>query len=63
MTFRDRVLAGIIASGVAIAVLGPCEPKPKPRTETVIPVNEDEDGWNCRTMGNRICGIDLERNR
>lgn len=27
MTFRDRIIAGIIASGLAIAVLGPCEPR------------------------------------
>lgn len=52
MTFRERVLAGIIASGLAIAVLGPCEPRP--RSSTVI--TEDSPGWNCHTMGNRICG-------
>lgn len=63
MTFRERVLLGIIASGLALAVLGPCEPVPETRMETVIPMNDDEAGWNCRTMGNKICGIDLERNR
>lgn len=59
MTFRERVLAGIIASGLAIAILGPCEPKPVSR----LSIQEDDPGWDCRTMGNKICGIDLERNR
>ena len=26
MTFRERIILGIIASGLTIAVLGPCEP-------------------------------------
>lgn len=52
MTFRERVLAGIIASCLAIAILGPCEPRP--RSSTVV--TEDSPGWDCHTMGNKICG-------
>lgn len=28
MTFRERIITGIIASCLAIAILGPCEPTP-----------------------------------
>lgn len=55
MTFRERVLLGIIASGLAISMFAPsCDPKP------VMPdgysIQEDDPRWDCRTMGNKICG-------
>lgn len=32
MTFRDRVIIGIIASGLALALFAPsCDPKPTPQ--------------------------------
>lgn len=52
LTFRERVIAGIIASGLTIAILGPCEPVK--RSSPVI--YEDDAGWDCATMGNKICG-------
>ena len=62
LSFRERILAGIIASGLAIAMFAPsCDPKPKMPSGYVV--QEDEVGWDCRTMGNKICGIDLERNQ
>lgn len=53
MTLRERILLGIIASGLAIAVVGPCEVE---RRETPVTIQEDDAGWRCWEMGNKICG-------
>jgi hypothetical protein len=36
LSFRERILAGIIASGLAIAILGPCEPRKVSRISIVV---------------------------
>lgn len=36
MTLRERILLGVIASCLAIAVLGPCEPQPIERSSYVV---------------------------
>jgi hypothetical protein len=30
---------------------------PTPETTTPAPVAEDDPGWRCDTMGNRVCGV------
>ena len=44
----------LAALTIALAVLGGCAPDPAPRAS--LRIEEDEAGWNCSTMGNRICG-------
>lgn len=69
LSFRDRIALGIIASGLTLAMFAPkCDPEtkvePKPASRHVgIVVVEDDEGWDCRAMGNRICGSDLEGRR
>ena len=53
MNIRERILLGVIASCLTIAVLGPCEPQRQP---SPVVIQEDDAGWDCATMGNRICG-------
>lgn len=35
----------------------PTEVAPVPTTETPAPIAEDDPGWRCDTMGNRVCGV------
>lgn len=30
---------------------------PEPTTDTPAPIAEDDPGWRCDTMGNRVCGV------
>ncbi|WIF20595.1 hypothetical protein SEA_JFLIX2_105 [Rhodococcus phage Jflix2] len=56
------IAAGTIGLGVGIAIV----PVQAPATVTPVAItgddnsdgiiDEDESGWNCETMGNRICG-------
>lgn len=43
-----------MATIAAIAVMAGCGGN--------SPIQEDEPGWNCHTMGNKICGKDLAPN-
>ena len=53
MTFKERIVLGVLASGLALALFAPsCDPKPIPQPT----IQEDDPGWDCHTMGNRICG-------
>ncbi len=46
----DKVTDGIVASGIAVAiVLGVA-------AIAIAGPAEDEPGWDCRTQGNHICG-------
>jgi hypothetical protein len=35
----------------------PTEVTRVPTTETPAPIAEDDPGWRCDTMGNRVCGV------
>ncbi len=57
----ERIALWITAICLAVALFAPsCNPDPVP---TRAPMFEDEEGWDCRTMGNKICGVDLEKKR
>jgi hypothetical protein len=46
--------AATIGFGIALAIIGPMQ---DPRTTSpTATVQEDDPGWDCNTMGNRICG-------
>jgi len=51
------VVVGVGAFVVGWNVGGGSEPVPAPS----VRVEEDEPGWDCRTMGNRVCGEGVER--
>lgn len=60
MTFRDRIALGVIATGLTLAMFAPnCDPEVTAKLvsrHVGIVLQEDDEGWDCRTMGNRICG-------
>ena len=46
----------VVATAVLLAALS-CEPQPvEHRPIPVERITEDDPGWDCRTMGNQICG-------
>ena len=48
----------LAAAGIALAlILAGCGAGESPKQADRI--EEDEAGWDCRTMGNRVCGEDL----
>lgn len=60
-----KQVAGIYAAGMATAALvslvgipavagAVAEPAPVQATQQI---EEDDPGWDCRTMGNRVCGV------
>jgi nitrous oxide reductase accessory protein NosL len=50
----------LAAAGIALAlVLAGCGAGESPKQTDRI--EEDEAGWDCRTMGNRVCGEDLPK--
>lgn len=73
-TARRRLIA-VVAAGLTIASLGALGPlstpaaAPGPTVAAVAAlagddnrdgvIDEDESGWDCRTMGNRVCGEDV----
>ena len=53
-----NVKKSLAAAGIALAlILAGCGAGESPKQADRI--EEDEAGWDCRTMGNRICGEDL----
>ena len=46
---RTTIAAAIVAAFAAMALASPA-----PADDQVV--YEDSPGWNCQTMGNRICG-------
>jgi hypothetical protein len=68
------ILAGIFA--FVYAGLGPQDPEPRIEKQIVYTnyypegddnrdghIDETESGWNCETMGNKVCGPDEHRMR
>lgn len=53
--FAALLLAGQAFAGASepVVLIDPANPADSTISATV---NEDEPGWNCLTMGNRICG-------
>lgn len=53
-------IATLIASCVVlwIGANNSASPRPAPRPTTIVRCAEDDPCWDCRTMGNHICGID-----
>ena len=49
---RITVAAGVLAAALGIPAVGAAHADP------VAQVQEDQPGWDCRTMGNRVCGPD-----
>lgn len=48
-------LAAACVVGIGLGhALQPSETRPLPRVST--PITEDDPGWDCTTMGNRVCG-------
>lgn len=61
MNIRERVMVGIIATSLALSVMAPsCDPV---RHDRIVAVEEDDPRWDCRTMGNRICGPETGESR
>ncbi|AKN68701.1 hypothetical protein QR97_01775 [Streptomyces sp. PBH53] len=63
-TIAAGTAATITLAALAVASAPPSRPSP-PRVVAVIPagddngdgrIDEDESGWDCRVMGNRVCG-------
>ena len=53
-----NVKKSLAAAGIALAlILAGCGAGESPKQADRI--EEDEAGWDCRTMGNRVCGEDL----
>jgi hypothetical protein len=70
-TRAAAVLAGLLAllflAGAATVSAVRADATPHPATTVTVTVgdsngddriDEDEPGWDCRTMGNRVCGTD-----
>lgn len=57
------IRAAFVLSVVALLVSSALRPTPPATTVTLVPqvrlphrISEDDPRWDCRTMGNRICG-------
>jgi hypothetical protein len=58
MSERHSLTAATLGAGIALTVIGLMS-GPPPQTVDQSPsvtVQEDDPGWDCLTMGNRICG-------
>lgn len=66
---QRTALVGLAAGLVAwIAImphdpLAPTDPKPLPSPTPIVHIEEDDPGWDCNTMGNRLCGPQDEMNQ
>ena len=55
--FKTAAAAMFIVSATFVG-MGASNAYPTPSVDdTPIVVNEDDPGWNCATMGNRVCGV------
>lgn len=54
--------AATLGLGIALAILGPIQdprsisPTGTATQQVVAQLQEDDPGWDCNTMGNRVCG-------
>jgi hypothetical protein len=48
------LIAATLGAGLALTVIGP--PQTVDQLPPSVTVQEDDPGWDCFTMGNRICG-------
>ena len=48
------ITASLLVGCAAPATSGPATAAP----DTAVSFAEDDPGWNCHTMGNKICGVD-----
>lgn len=54
--YDDRMNLRSIAALILAAFLATLAPAPTLRPTTSTTISEDDPGWNCRTMGNHLCG-------
>ena len=50
------LLLVLVGTGASVAVVGMLLPEKVELRQYVPQPQEDEPGWDCHTMGNRICG-------
>ena len=43
--------------------MAPTDPRPLPAPTPIVHIEEDDPGWDCNTMGNRLCGPQDERDQ
>lgn len=60
MSWRGLLISWAIVAAVAFGAgarfAEPAPASPRVAPATTIPLQEDDPGWDCHTMGNRVCG-------